>query len=130
MRVSILFQLKNKCYIVYFTRFILGILNWEKGFAVDMTKPNVDLLRRRTITDPDQSPSGVGELGSDPEAQDFTFAFNDINFSDRILRIEIVPDSPEAKPDGVGCSTASDWERNKKRRRADIKRDSGNFLFF
>ncbi|XP_021820516.1 BTB/POZ domain-containing protein POB1-like isoform X2 [Prunus avium] len=89
-----------------------------------MTKPNVDLLRRRTITDPDQSPSGVGELGSDPEAQDFTFAFNDINFSDRILRIEIVPDSPEAKPDGVGCSTASDWERNKKRRRADIKRDS------
>ncbi|ONI07303.1 hypothetical protein PRUPE_5G112100 [Prunus persica] len=89
-----------------------------------MTKPNVDLLRRRTITDSDQSPSGLGESGSDPEAQDFTFAFNDINFSDRILRIEIVPDSPEAKPDGVGCSTASDWERNKKRRRADIKRDS------
>lgn len=97
---------------------------------MDMTKPNVDLLRRRTITDSDQSPSGLGESGSDPEAQDFTFAFNDINFSDRILRIEIVPDSPEAKPDGVGCSTASDWERNKKRRRADIKRDSGNFLFF
>ncbi|CAL2260430.1 unnamed protein product [Prunus armeniaca] len=89
-----------------------------------MTKPNVDLLRRRTIMDSDQSPSGLGESGSDPEAQDFTFAFNDINFSDRILRIEIVPDSPEAKPDGVGCSTASDWERNKKRRRADIKRDS------
>ncbi|KAM1563775.1 hypothetical protein EV2_039323 [Malus domestica] len=91
-----------------------------------MRKANVDLSRPRMITDSGASPSGLaGESGgSDKEVQDFAFAFNDRNFSDRVLVIEIVPDSPEAKLDVVGCSTVSDWARNRKRRRAEIKRDS------
>ncbi|XP_050150218.1 BTB/POZ domain-containing protein POB1-like isoform X1 [Malus sylvestris] len=91
-----------------------------------MRKANVDLSRPRMITDSGASPSGLaGESGgSVKEVQDFAFAFNDRNFSDRVLVIEIVPDSPEAKLDVVGCSTVSDWARNRKRRRAEIKRDS------
>ncbi|XP_068306141.1 BTB/POZ domain-containing protein POB1-like [Pyrus communis] len=91
-----------------------------------MRKANVDLSRPRMITDSGASPSGLaGESGCpDKEVQDFAFAFNDRNFSDRVLLIEIVRDSPGAKLDVVGCSTVSDWARNRKRRRAEIKRDS------
>ncbi|XP_048445730.1 BTB/POZ domain-containing protein POB1 isoform X2 [Pyrus x bretschneideri] len=91
-----------------------------------MRKANVDLSRPRMITDSGASPSGLaGESGCpNKEVQDFAFAFNDRNFSDRVLLIEIVPDSPGAKLDVVGCSTVSDWARNRKRRRAEIKRDS------
>ncbi|KAL2544286.1 BTB/POZ domain-containing protein POB1 [Forsythia ovata] len=58
--------------------------------------------------------SGGGSSGS---ALDFTFAFNDVNFSDRILRIEIQPDSPGSKPDPD--DSLSGWARNRKRRRND-----------
>ncbi|KAM1185551.1 hypothetical protein ACFX2G_015152 [Malus domestica] len=91
-----------------------------------MRKANVDLSRPRMITDSDASPSGLaGEsVGSDNEVQDFAFAFNDRKFSDRVMLIEIVPDSPEGKLEVVGCSAVSDWARNRKRRRAEIKRDN------
>ncbi|KAL5551901.1 hypothetical protein UlMin_002077 [Ulmus minor] len=60
--------------------------------------------------------------GSD---SDFGFAFNDSNFSDRVLRIEIVPDLPETKSDGDGCTSFADWARNRKRRRDEIRRETG-----
>ena len=61
---------------------------------------------------------------------DFGFAFNDSNFSDRILRIEIISESTEARSDGEGCTSLADWARNRKRRREDIKRENGNSLCF
>ncbi|KAI9174514.1 hypothetical protein LWI28_018427 [Acer negundo] len=66
--------------------------------------------------DSDFSPGG-------PDS-DFGFAFNDSNFSDRVLRIEIVSDLPETKSDGEGCSTIADWARNRKRRREDIRKET------
>lgn len=52
------------------------------------------------------------------EAPDFAFAFNDSNFSDRILRIEIVAGPSEVKGEGEGSSPATIWAaRHKKRRR-------------
>ncbi|GJR67304.1 putative chromatin remodeling & transcription regulator BTB-POZ family protein, partial [Tanacetum coccineum] len=55
----------------------------------------------------------------------FAFAFNDSNFSDRILRIEIVTEPLDSTDDGGdGCSSLADWARNRKRRRADIKKDN------
>lgn len=55
----------------------------------------------------------------------FAFAFNDSNFSDRILRIEIMSGPTESKSDGEGCSSIADWARNRKRRREDIKKEAG-----
>ncbi|XP_057743018.1 BTB/POZ domain-containing protein POB1-like isoform X1 [Arachis stenosperma] len=71
---------------------------------------------------------------------DFGFAFNDINFSDRILRIEITDDEPvderirrieitddgpvDAPPDPDACATIADWVRHRKRRRKDIKKEN------
>ncbi|CAL9062803.1 unnamed protein product [Musa banksii] len=52
--------------------------------------------------------------------QNFEFAFNSSNFSDRVLRIEIVPDSPEDTTGGVGTSGLA---RHRKRRRADVKKE-------
>ncbi|KAJ6712573.1 BTB/POZ DOMAIN-CONTAINING PROTEIN POB1-LIKE [Salix purpurea] len=54
---------------------------------------------------------------------DFSFAFNDSNFSDRVLRIEIVADLPYVKSAGDGCSSITEWTRNRKRRREDVKKD-------
>ncbi|KAL6544120.1 hypothetical protein OROGR_010617 [Orobanche gracilis] len=48
-------------------------------------------------------------------SSDFAFAFNDVNFSDRILRIEVLPDLPGSKP-GPDVSLG-DWAKNRKRRR-------------
>jgi len=62
--------------------------------------------------------------GSTSDA-DFAFAFNDSNFSDRVLRIEIMPDPVDARPDSDGCTTIADWARHRKRRREDIKKDNG-----
>ncbi|XP_022035703.1 BTB/POZ domain-containing protein POB1 isoform X2 [Helianthus annuus] len=59
---------------------------------------------------------------------DFGFAFNDSNFSDRILRIEIVSESTEARSDGEGCASLADWAKNRKRRREDIKRENESWL--
>ncbi|MCD9639543.1 hypothetical protein HAX54_024126 [Datura stramonium] len=55
---------------------------------------------------------------------DFGFAFNDSNFSDRILVVEIVPDSPDSKSNGDGCSSVVDWARKRKRRREEIKKEN------
>ncbi|XP_024988108.1 BTB/POZ domain-containing protein At2g46260-like isoform X2 [Cynara cardunculus var. scolymus] len=55
---------------------------------------------------------------------DFGFAFNDSNFSDRVLRIEIVSDPLEARPDGEGYLSLADWCRDRKRRREDVKREN------
>ncbi|MED6217973.1 Boi protein [Stylosanthes scabra] len=55
---------------------------------------------------------------------DFGFAFNDSNFSDRILRIEITDDEPvDAPSDSDACSIA-DWVHHRKRRRDDIKKEN------
>ncbi|KDP25348.1 hypothetical protein JCGZ_20504 [Jatropha curcas] len=86
-----------------------------------MRVPSADLFDPRTIMDSDYSPGGLDGSGSDP---DFAFAFNDSNFSDRVLRIEIIPDLPETKSDGDPCTSIADWARNRKRRREDIKKES------
>ncbi|XP_048320092.1 BTB/POZ domain-containing protein POB1 isoform X2 [Ziziphus jujuba] len=86
-----------------------------------MRKSNVDLFDPRTVMDSDFSPGGLSASSSD---SDFAFAFNDSNFSDRVLRIEIIPDLPETKSDGEGgCTSIADWARNRKRRREEIKRE-------
>ncbi|XP_076919002.1 BTB/POZ domain-containing protein POB1-like [Bidens hawaiensis] len=55
---------------------------------------------------------------ADDGPSDFGFAFNDVNFSDRLLRIEIISDPIE---DSADTSTnLSDWNTNRKRRREDI----------
>ncbi|XP_022858794.1 BTB/POZ domain-containing protein POB1-like isoform X1 [Olea europaea var. sylvestris] len=51
---------------------------------------------------------------------DFAFAFNDSNFSDRVLRIEIVSDSLETRPESQACHTVTDWACKTKRQRGDI----------
>ncbi|KAE8712777.1 BTB/POZ domain-containing protein POB1 [Hibiscus syriacus] len=87
-----------------------------------MRVTNADLIDPLTIMDSDFSPGETSGSGSvDP---DFGFAFDDSNFSDRILRIEIMPDLPETKSDGDGCSSIADWARNRKRRREDFKKEN------
>lgn len=56
---------------------------------------------------------------------DFGFAFNDSNFSDRLLRIEIMGDMNETRPDSEACTSIADWARHRKRRREDIKKENG-----
>ncbi|KAK4411466.1 BTB/POZ domain-containing protein POB1 [Sesamum angolense] len=66
----------------------------------------------------DSDSSSSPTAGGDP---DFGFAFNDSNFSDRVLRIEIVADPPEAPPESEACRTLADWAaRKSKRRRGDV----------
>ncbi|KAL2490299.1 BTB/POZ domain-containing protein POB1 [Abeliophyllum distichum] len=83
-----------------------------------MRDSGLDLFDPRTAvmdSDCNLSPSN----GREPE--DFGFAFNDSNFSDRVLRIEIMPDSPDTRPDAEACQTLADWAtRKSKRRRGDI----------
>lgn len=58
----------------------------------------------------------------------FEFAFNSVNFSDRVLRIEIVAgdDALGAKGGaGEGCSSLADWARHRKRRREELRRGKG-----
>lgn len=93
-----------------------------------MKQLKVDLLDSRTIMDSDFSPGG-GTIASSSDS-DFAFAFNDSNFSDRILRIEIMPDVSDSKSDGEGIYSISEWDRNRKRRREDIKKDSNNGELF
>lgn len=90
---------------------------------------NVDLFDPRSTMDADFSPGGGAERpiehrhGSSSDA-DFAFAFNDSNFSDRVLRIEILPDLTDSKSDPDGCTTIADWARNRKRRREEIRRET------
>ncbi|KAI4355175.1 hypothetical protein L6164_003971 [Bauhinia variegata] len=79
---------------------------------------NTDLFDPGTVMDSDYS------RGSSSSEADFGFAFNDSNFSDRILRIEIMGDPVEARPDAEGCTSIFDWARHRKRRREDIKKEN------
>lgn len=83
-----------------------------------MRETNTDLFDPRTEMDSDISRSASSSDG------DFGFAFNDSNFSDRLLRIEIMGDPPESRSDGEGCTSIADWARHRKRRREDIKKDN------
>ncbi|KAK9121644.1 hypothetical protein Syun_019261 [Stephania yunnanensis] len=67
---------------------------------------------------------GGGGAPSTSSEADFAFAFNDSNFSDRILRIEIMAELPESKGDAEGCTSIADWARVRKRRREDQKKDT------
>ncbi|GMY30461.1 BTB/POZ domain-containing protein POB1-like isoform X1 [Fagus crenata] len=87
-----------------------------------MRELNGDLFDTQSIMDSFSSTSGVG--GGSVSDSDFAFAFNDSNFSDRVLKIEIIPDMPETKSDGDGCTSIADWARNRKRRREEIKKDA------
>ncbi|XP_039052016.1 BTB/POZ domain-containing protein POB1-like [Hibiscus syriacus] len=62
--------------------------------------------------------SGYGSV--DP---DFGFAFDDSNFSDRILRIEIMPDCPKLNPT-VMVAPLSLIGRVIERRREDFKKEN------
>nr|ADW41580.1 BTB domain protein [Nicotiana benthamiana] len=84
------------------------------------TTQNLDLFDPRTaVMDPEFSPTRTRE-------PDFAFAFNDSNFSDRVLRIEIVGDSldGDGASDSHGCHSLADWARNRKRRREDFKKEN------
>ena len=101
------------------------VFNLIEGISrvLGMRDSNADLFDPRTIMDSD---CATGSLGPGPVSDsDFAFAFNDSNFSDRVLRIEIIPDLPETKSNGDGCTSIADWARNRKRRREDIKKDTG-----
>ncbi|KAG2677120.1 hypothetical protein I3843_12G086200 [Carya illinoinensis] len=87
-----------------------------------MRDSNTDLFDPCSTMESDFPPGGLATgSGSD---SDFAFAFNDKNFSDRVLRIEIIPDFPEIKSDGEGCISVADWARNRKRRREEIKNET------
>ncbi|KAJ4728176.1 BTB/POZ domain-containing POB1-like protein [Melia azedarach] len=87
-----------------------------------MRETNTDLFDPRTEMDSDFSRTASASDG------DFGFAFNDSNFSDRLLRIEIMGDPPESRSDGEGCTSIADWARHRKRRREDIKKDNVSAL--
>uniref|UniRef100_A0A7N0TUF9 BTB domain-containing protein n=1 Tax=Kalanchoe fedtschenkoi TaxID=63787 RepID=A0A7N0TUF9_KALFE len=75
--------------------------------------------------DSEASPnSSVGGASSSSTACDFGFAFNDSNFSDRLLQIEIMDGPSECRSDGEGCNSIADWARHRKRRREDIKKET------
>lgn len=93
-----------------------------------MKNLNVDLFDPRSTMDSDFSP-GVGASQRPTSDSDFAFAFNDSNFSDRVLRIEILPDLPDSKSDVDGYTTVADWARNRKRRREDIRKEDGSFNY-
>ncbi|KAJ8900616.1 hypothetical protein K2173_025393 [Erythroxylum novogranatense] len=83
-----------------------------------MKGPNTDLFDPRTEMDADDSRAASASDG------DFGFAFNDSNFSDRLLRIEIMGGPADNKTVGDGCTSIADWARHRKRRREDVKKDN------
>ncbi|XP_018633436.1 BTB/POZ domain-containing protein POB1-like isoform X1 [Nicotiana tomentosiformis] len=90
-----------------------------------MKNLNNDIFDPQTIImDSDFSPG----YGSGTES-DFGFAFNDSNFSDRILIVEIVLDSRDSKSDGEDCSSIVDWARKRKRRREEIRKENDADVF-
>ncbi|XP_010669540.2 BTB/POZ domain-containing protein POB1 [Beta vulgaris subsp. vulgaris] len=81
-----------------------------------MKNMNRDLFDPRTVMD--------SEYDRSPKEGNFGFAFNDSNFSDRVLRIEIMAGPSDSKSDVDGCCSLLDWARNRKRRREDLKKDA------
>ncbi|XP_062090583.1 BTB/POZ domain-containing protein POB1-like [Humulus lupulus] len=81
---------------------------------------NSDLFDLRTEMDTAEFPRSV----SSSSDADFAFAFNDSNFSDRQLRIEIMGDTPETRLESDACTSIADWARHRKRRREDIKKEN------
>ncbi|CDY42028.1 BnaC04g01060D [Brassica napus] len=78
---------------------------------------DADLFDPKTEMD-----SSFSRHGSSSSEGDFGFAFNDSNFSDRLLRIEITggPSSDSTSDVGEGgCASIADWARHRKRRRED-----------
>lgn len=87
-----------------------------------MRETNTDLFDPRTVMDSDFSRTASASDG------DFGFAFNDSNFSDRLLRIEIMGEQADSRPDGEGCNSIADWARHRKRRREDIKKETCEYF--
>ncbi|KAJ4896347.1 BTB/POZ domain-containing protein POB1 [Raphanus sativus] len=84
----------------------------RRGNVFDMFEPledQMDLL--------DDTPHHDSSSDEEEEA-DFGFAFNDSNFSDRLLRIVIMERGSSSHAGGCGGSIA-DWARHRKRRRDD-----------
>ncbi|CAL0308850.1 unnamed protein product [Lupinus luteus] len=77
---------------------------------------NSDLFDPVTVMEDSDYSRHASSSASD---SDFAFAFNDSNFSDRILRIEIVNDPIQTRPDSNACTTIADWATHRKRRRDD-----------
>ncbi|KAL3517240.1 hypothetical protein ACH5RR_024142 [Cinchona calisaya] len=88
-----------------------------------MRDANLDLFDPRTAVMDSSSASVYSPTSSsDP---DFGFAFNDSNFSDRVLRIEVLADdSPADFISGIDapCQTLADWARYRKRPREDFRK--------
>lgn len=88
-----------------------------------MKDSNTDLFDPRAAIDSDY----VLGASTSSRDSDFGFAFDDSNFSDRLLRIEIVADdSDETDPDFASCSSVLDWAR-RKRRKEEKKTENGEF---
>ncbi|KAL9228884.1 hypothetical protein vseg_004415 [Gypsophila vaccaria] len=77
-----------------------------------------DLFDPRTMIEPEyeSSPRGEGNFG---------FAFNDSNFSDRVLRIEIMAGPSDYLSDAAGGDSLVDWAHHRKRRRENLKNGGG-----
>lgn len=90
-----------------------------------MRDSNTDLFDPRTAMDSDSSPGSTSTVSS----CDFGFAFNDSNFSDRVLRIEIMAGPQDSRSEGEGCTSLADWARHRKRRREDMKKENGLCFF-
>ncbi|KAG2395315.1 BTB/POZ domain-containing protein [Vigna angularis] len=87
-----------------------------KDFNLDLFDPAETVMESSSSSDYSRSaPSSDADFG---------FAFNDSNFSDRILHIEIMADLDEASPNFEGCTTILDWVRHRKRRREDVQKDN------
>ncbi|KAL0711393.1 hypothetical protein Bca4012_018371 [Brassica carinata] len=86
-------------------------------------------MRGSDLFDPktDIMDSSFSRHGSSPDS-DFGFAFNDSNFSDRLLRIEIMGGPSGYRSDGEGCTSVADWARHRKRRRDDNKKHNGDIV--
>ncbi|KAK9749470.1 hypothetical protein RND81_02G128200 [Saponaria officinalis] len=86
---------------------------------------NRDLFDPRTVIEP--------EFQKSPREGNFGFAFNDSNFSDRVLRIEIMCGPSDFKDGGGGggggsdgCSSHFDLVQYRKRRHEDLKKSIVN----
>lgn len=83
-----------------------------------------DLFDPRNMLESSDLSRGFSSSGAD-----FGFAFNDSNFSDRLLQIEIMGEPPETTLDLEACTSIVDWARHRKRRREDIKKDNHGTFF-